>query len=130
VQFQQIEKRILRLTPALGALAGVTVAVLYGWRWGLGLFVGAILAWLNFRWLQDALDGLQLLSTAQEDAPQPRVPLGTWIRFAGRYVLIAIAIYVIFKIFKVPILSMLVGLCALGAAALAASVYEILFPLE
>ena len=130
MQFQHIEKRILWLTPVLGAAAGVTMAVRYGWRWGLGLFVGAILAWLNFRWLQDALDGLQLLSTAQEDAPKPRVPLGTWVRFAGRYVLIAIAIYVNFKILKVPILSMLVGLCALGAATLAASVYEILHPLE
>ena len=130
MQFQRIEKRILWLTPALGAAAGVAVAVLYGWRWGLGLFVGAMLAWLNFRWLQDALDGLQLLSTTQEGAPKPRVPLGTWVRFAGRYALIAIAIYVNFKIFKVPILSMLVGLCALGAATLAASLYEILHPLE
>jgi len=44
--------------------------------------------------------------------------------------LIAFAVYVIFVFLRIPILSMIVGLCALGAATIAASVYEILRPVE
>jgi hypothetical protein len=47
---------------------------------------------------------------------------------AIRYGLIAFAVYVIFEFLRIPILSMIVGLCALGAATMAASVYEILRP--
>jgi hypothetical protein len=36
--------------------------------------------------------------------------------------------YVIFKALKVPLASMVVGLCALATAAIAASVYEIWRP--
>jgi len=44
--------------------------------------------------------------------------------------LIGLIVYVIFIYLHVPLLSMLVGLCALGAAAILASVYEILRPVE
>jgi hypothetical protein len=47
-----------------------------------------------------------------------------------RYGLIALAVYVIFIYLRVPLVSMVVGLCALGAAAIAASVYEILHPAD
>jgi hypothetical protein len=34
-------------------------------------------------------------------------------------------VYVIFVFFRIPVLSMLVGLCALGAATIGASLYEV-----
>ena len=129
-QFERVEQRIARLTLVLGVAAGGLTAALYTWRWGLGLLVGALLAWLNFRWLRDALDALKRLSTAQAEEAKVQVPLGTWFRFVGRYALIGLTVYVIFEGLKVPILSILVGLCVLGAATLAASVYEILHPLD
>ncbi len=47
-----------------------------------------------------------------------------------RYGLLAFAVYVIFEYLNVPLLSMVVGLCALAVAAIAASVYEILHPVD
>jgi hypothetical protein len=47
-----------------------------------------------------------------------------------RYGLIAFSVYVIFAYLKVPLLSMVVGLFSLAAAAIAASVYEILRPVD
>ena len=64
-------------------------------------------------------------STAQTGAPKPQVPLGTYFLALFRYALIALIVYVIFKVLNVPLVSMMLGLCALGAAAIAASVYEI-----
>jgi small-conductance mechanosensitive channel len=89
------------------------------------LLIGAVLAWLNFRWLRRGLDGLVAASAAQAGAEKPRVPLGTYFAAVFRYGLIALVVYVIFKLLKVPLASMVVGMCALAAAAIAASVYEL-----
>jgi hypothetical protein len=124
------EKWIARLTLLLGALAATALACFYGPNWGGGIFIGAILAWFNFRWLRQGLDALTTASTAQAGSPNPQVPVFIYFKALFRYGLIALAVYVIFKYLNVPILSMILGLCALGATTLAVSVYEILHPLE
>ena len=124
------EKWIARLTIFLGAIAAVPVAWFYGPPWGAGILVGAILAWFNFRWLRQGLDALTAAATAHANLRNPRVPIVTYFKALFRYGLIALAVYVIFKYLNVPILSMICGLCALGAATLAVSVYEILHPQE
>lgn len=126
--FTRAEQRIARLTLILGSAAGGITGALHTWRWGAGILIGAGLAWANFRWLQDGLDALTRVSVAHAEKGKPRVPLWTMVRLLGRYALIAAAVYVIFLLLKVPIVSMLVGLCALGAATILASVYEILRP--
>jgi hypothetical protein len=129
-KYERTERRIARWTLVLGAAAGALTFALYTWRWGLGLFVGAVLAWVNFRWLKDAIDALIKLSIVRADVEKPRVSAWTWVRFFGRYALIGLIVYVIFVGLNIPVLSMLAGLCALGAATMAASVYEILRPAE
>ncbi|GAC1616343.1 MAG: hypothetical protein NVS9B13_01630 [Candidatus Acidiferrum sp.] len=127
-QYDLTEQRIAWLTICFGLLAAVPVAVFYQRRWALGLLVGAVLAWLNFRWLKRGLDALATAAAAQSDAANPRVPLGTYFAMIFRYGLIALTVYVIFIYLKVPVLSMIAGLCSLGAATVAASLYEILQP--
>jgi small-conductance mechanosensitive channel len=124
------ERRISWLTLLIGLVCGFFVAIFRDRLWGLGLCIGAVLAWLNFRWLGRGLDALVNASKAQATAAKPRVPLATYFLAAFRYGLIAFTVYVIFKLLKVPLLSMVVGLCALGAAAIVASVYEILRPVD
>jgi small-conductance mechanosensitive channel len=124
------ERRIAWLTLILGFLAAGIVAVLRNRWWGAGLAIGAGLAWLNFRWLRQGLDALVTASTAQAGAERPLVPLGAYFRALFRYALIAFSVYVIFKVLRVPLASMIVGLCALGAATIAVSVYEIWRPVE
>ena len=124
------ERRISWLTLLIGFLAALLVALLSNRLWGFGLAIGAVLAWLNFRWLRRGLDALLVASTAQAGKEKPVVPLLTYFAMAFRYGLIALAVYVIFIYLRVPLVSMVVGLCALGAATIAASVYEIWHPLE
>jgi small-conductance mechanosensitive channel len=76
------------------------------------------------------LDSLVLASTAQAGREKPLVPLSSYFLALFRYALIGLTVYVIFIYLHVPLASMVVGLCALGAAAIAASVYEILRPVE
>jgi len=124
------ERRISWLTLFIGFLAAVLVALLRNRPWGFGLAIGAFLAWLNFRWLRRGLDALVVASTAQVGKEKPVVPLLTYFVMLFRYGLIALAVYVIFIYLRVPLVSMVVGLCALGAAAIAAGVYEIWHPAE
>jgi len=124
------ERRISWLTLLLGVLAAVPVGYFYGLRWGSGILIGAALAWLNFRWLKQGLDALTEAATAQAERPKAKVPVGIYFRAVFRYVLIALTVYVIFKYLHVPVLSMIFGLCALGAATMAVSVHEILNPVD
>jgi small-conductance mechanosensitive channel len=124
------ERRISWLTLTIGFAAALAAAYFRGRAWGVGLAAGAALAWLNFRWLRRGLDALVTASTAQSGREKPLVPLSSYFLALFRYALIGLTVYVIFTYLHVPLLSLIVGLCALGAAAIAASVYEILIPTE
>jgi hypothetical protein len=128
--YQRTEAWISRLTLIFGVVAGVLAGWRYRWDWGAGLIVGAGLAWLNFRWLKQGLDALAETVAAQKAPRKVGVPLGAYFKALFRYVLIALVVYVIFKYLKIPVLSMVLGLCALGAATLAVSVHEIFRPQE
>ena len=112
-------------TLAFGVAACGAAALAGSRLWAAGLLIGAVLAWLNFRWLRRGLDALVAASAAQAGVEKPRVPIGAYFGAVFRYGLIALIVYVIFKLLKVPLASMVVGMCALAAAAVAASVYEL-----
>jgi len=122
------ESRISRLTLIFGATAAIVAAFSGHPHWASGLAVGAILGWLNFRWLGRGLDALVAGSTAQQGREKPVVPLWNYLMAVFRYALIGLTVYVIFIYRHIPLASMMVGLCALAAAAIVASVWEILAP--
>jgi hypothetical protein len=124
----QTERRIAWLILFFGAVAGASAAVLRQPLWAGGLMAGAILAWFNFRWLREGMNALAEASQAQAGVARSRVPIGAYFRVLFRYALIAVTVYVIFELLKFPLASMVVGLCALGPAAISASVYEIARP--
>ena len=119
------ERRIAHLTLMLGGIASVGAYFLFSIRVGAGVLIGAFLAWANFRWLKSALDIVTRAATAQAEPSKARVPIGSLFGLIGRYFLIAVSVYVIFVFFAIPILSMLVGLCALGVATIGASLCEV-----
>ncbi len=123
---EQTERRIGWLTLLFGFTAAAIVAALQQRAWAAGLAIGTVLAWVNFRWLKRALDALVLASKAQEGREKPKVPLTTYFAALFRYGLLGLTVYVIFVYLHVPLGSMVLGLCALAAAAIAASVWEIL----
>lgn len=126
----QTERRIGWLTLLFGCAAAAVSAALQRKSWALGLAIGTVLAWLNFRWLRRGLDALVLASKAQEGLEKPRVPRSTYFAALFRYGLLALTVYLIYTYLHVPLGSMIVGMCALAAAAIAASVWEILHPVD
>ncbi len=122
------EARISWVTLLLGVLAAAPVAYCNGWRWGIGIFIGSVLAWFNFRWLKQGVDALAEASAMQANQKKAVVPVAAYFKAMFRYGLIALAVYVIFKYLNVPVLSMVLGLCALGAATIVVSLHSILRP--
>ncbi len=120
-----LSRLIAWLTLLLGFLTALVVTFAKSPRAGLGIAVGTSLAWLNYRWLDQTLGALVTVATAQAGSPQSRVPARIYWKFAGRYVLMGLAIYVTVHYFAVPVLSLILGLLALGAAAIVASLYEV-----
>jgi hypothetical protein len=120
------ESRIGWLTLVIGLLASIVAHFLHHRDWAVGLLFGSGLGWLNFRWLGRGLDALVLASTAQHGHEKPLVPWWNYVLALLRYALIGLTVYVIFKYRNIPLASMILGLCALAAAAIAASVWEIL----
>jgi ATP synthase I chain len=119
-------QRIAWLTLALGFSTAAIVFIAKSNRWGIGIAIGTLLAWINYRWLDQSLGMLVTLSRAKAGSPQARgVPASFYGKLIGRYVLIAVVIYVIVHYFALPLVSVLVGLLALGAGAIVGSVYEV-----
>jgi small-conductance mechanosensitive channel len=127
-QSELTERRIARYTLLLGCAACIVGSFFFSMRVGAGLLIGAFLAWINFRWLERAMDAVTRASTAQANSPEARVPISGYFGLFARYALIAVVVYVTFSLFRIPVLSMVVGLCALGAAAILATLMEVLSP--
>jgi uncharacterized membrane protein YvlD (DUF360 family) len=127
---QQTERRIAWLIPVIGLAAAAIAALDHRRDWAVGIAAGSALAWLNFRWLAQGLDALVIDSTVQASLQKPQVPIVTYFLAAFRYALIALCVYGIFKFLSIPLVSLLLGLCSLGAATIAASIYEIAKPLK
>jgi small-conductance mechanosensitive channel len=146
-RFHNLEQLIAGTTLVLGLAAAIPVGFFHNWMWAIGIVIGAFLSWLNLRWLKQGVATLAAASVAQANPEVPAsspqgvdtttssskkatVPFGSYFFAMFRYALIALAVYVIFKYLKVPILSMIAGLFALGAATLVACLYEILRPVD
>jgi len=112
---EQTERRIGWLTLLFGFAAAA---------------IAAALRYNNFRWLKRAVDTLVVVSTAQKGGQEPRVPITTYLAALFRYGLLGFTVYVIFIFLHVPLGSMVLGFCALAAAAIAASAWEILNPAD
>ncbi len=120
------ERRILLFTLLLGGAAAIVAALKFSALAGVGVAVGAGLSWLNGRWMQQGLDAVAHTSRGGPQAPgEPRRARRAHLaKLLLRYVLLGLVIYVIFKFLEIPVVSVLLGLCALGAAAMAEFLYE------
>jgi small-conductance mechanosensitive channel len=123
--FQRAEVRIQKLTLLIGALTALTLILSVSWRWAAGIFSGALLAMLNFRWLEQAATAVSRIAQTQAGEGTPHVPIWTWIKLFARYGIIAVIVYTMRAFWGIPVISVLAGLCALGAAVIAESLYEV-----
>jgi ATP synthase I chain len=104
------------------AVAGlVTGWVFFGARMALGLALGASVAYVNFRWLEQVIAGIADL-TIQSGTPASG--RGVVHRFLLRYFLMAIIAFVILTVSRESLYGLFAGLLLPVAAILCEAVYE------
>jgi ATP synthase I subunit len=119
-------RRVACLTPIFGITASLIALFLHRWDWAEGLILGSGLGWLNFHWLKRGVEAITSAAVAQAGVEKRRGTAATYLVAAFRYALIGLSVYVIFKYLHVPLVSIVLGLCALAAAIIVASVWEVL----
>lgn len=126
-----ILRRVEWLTLLLGAVGAVWAAWRWGWRGAVGLALGAILSWVNFRWLKGGVRGFGGVPSPgieASDVPVPvAVPWKAFAKFFGRFVLLLGAVYVILAYFALPVVAVFAGLFASAAAVILGLIYELVF---
>ena len=137
---ERVIHRIAWLTLAFGLASALAAIGLHRTDWAKGLAGGAVLGWLNFRWLQRGIRAIFEGAVSQSDAAScsaeasrgdrrsAALRVGTYFALLFRYALVALGVYVIFIFLHVPLVSIGLGLCALVAAIITASVWEVVKP--
>ena len=119
---ERVVRRVSLLIPVFGLSAGAAAALLRQWDWAEGLWLGSILAWLNFNWLKRGIEAFTAAAGSDEKRPTSGA---TYLAAVFRYALIGLALYAIFRFLHVSLVSLAVGLCAFAAAIITATVWEI-----
>ena len=115
------ERRIEILTVAIGATGAIACAFLWNWRAAAGVASGAVLSWINYRWLKQGVATLARLSVAQSqtttEIEKGRVPASVYLNSSAA-TLCSSPRPMLFSGFKLPAASLLAGLFAVIAAVI------------
>lgn len=114
-------RRISRIIVILALLTFPVIAWRFHWRFALGFLVGCVAAQINFAWMKRAVDGMVEKMAAGKRAPSG---VGLMARFFGRYIVVALLAYVIFRSSSHALYGLCAGLFVPIAAAMCEGMYE------
>jgi ascorbate-specific PTS system EIIC-type component UlaA len=122
-----ILRRVEWLTLLLGAAGTIWADWRWGWRGALGLALGAILSWINFRWLKGGVRGFGGAAGDQAGSMPANVPWKAFAKFFGRFLLLLGAVYVILTYSSLLVVAVFTGLFASAAGVVLGLIYELVF---
>jgi ATP synthase I chain len=122
---ERVVRRVSLLIAVFGFFSGAVASLLHQWDWAEGLWLGSILAWLDFHWLKRGIKAFTAAAGGEGEAEKRPASGATYLAAVFRYALIGLALYVIFRFLHVSLVSLAVGLCAFAAAIITATVWEI-----
>jgi uncharacterized membrane protein len=115
-------RRMERLIPALAVIFFLALGFQASWPIAVGFLAGAAVSYVNFRWLKSTVNAVaDAVTQSGPHASKPSVVL----RFLTRFVLIAVAAYVIFLSYPVAFHGFLGGLFIPVVAILAEAAYVV-----
>ncbi len=120
-----LDRRLWKISVGLGIPACLAALILGGLDSGLGFLAGALLSWINFRWLKQGVDHL-LESTRSAQSP-PKRAVGTAIfKYFLRYALIGLTLYATFRLGFLEVFGFFSGLLLVVAAVLVECVLQVI----
>ena len=114
-----VDRRLDRSSLVLTLAAMPVAFVLHSAKAALSIGAGALLSYINFHWLKQAVDFA--VTHVSDSAPARRVI----VRFVGRYALIALVLYVTIRGSVLDLVFVFAGLLVYVAAILIECVSEV-----
>lgn len=114
--------RIRRFMIGLAIPVAAFVLLRFGWKIALGFVVGCAIAYVNFYWLKRTVSSLADRITATGERPSSA---GVVLRFLARYLLMALAAYVIFTFSPASLFGLFAGLFLPVGAIMCEAGYEL-----
>jgi hypothetical protein len=114
-----VDRRLDRSSFVLAVVAMAIAFFFHSLKSSLSIGAGAVLSYINFHWLKQAVDFA--VTHVSHSAPVKRV----MVRFVGRYVLIALALYVTIRGSVLELVFVFAGLLVYVAAILIECVSEV-----
>jgi hypothetical protein len=108
-QLRRSNRGILSLMFAVIGLMAVAGAVFYGPRAAIGVLLGGLLAWINFRWLDSSTRAIMM-------DPLTATTSILAVRFVLRYVMIAAVLLVVWYYDLLPVVAVIAGLASFALA--------------
>ena len=103
-------ERILWIMAVLGVAGGIAGFAFRSFEFGLGIWVGTALAFVNYYWLKSSL---RKIFSAAESGEKPRMLAG---KYFLRYVILAIIVAAIYVTGVLPIVAVVLGMAGFGFA--------------
>jgi hypothetical protein len=113
--------RISRISLALTGSGAAIYFAMAGWRGGCGFLLGAVVSYLNFRWLKRTVNALGETAGGKPPRAWVAVVLGL------RYLLLGLGAYAILKYSEISLTAALVGLFVSTAAVLLEILIELIY---
>ena len=113
--------RISRLTLAITGAGAAIYFAMAGWRGGCGFLLGAIVSYLNFRWLKRTVNALGETAGGKPPRAWVAVVLGL------RYLLLGLGAYAIVRFSEIRLMGFLAGLFAPAAAVILEILFELIY---
>jgi hypothetical protein len=117
--FDRAVVRILRLMLLFALGGAIAAGVWRGWTWSAGFAVGAVVSWLNFRWLKQIVDALG--NTRTKTRKRVAVVAGL------RYLLLGGGAYVILHYSRISLPAALAGLFVAAGAVIVEILFELVY---
>lgn len=111
--------RIYVLMASATVAASLAGLIFQNWRFGTGVFVGGMLSFGNFVWLDRSTR--TIFSRAVEGIP-PGLPA---LRYILRYAVLGGVLWLIWRTDAVPVVAVIIGLSVFAAAVVADGIYRI-----
>ena len=114
--------RIRRFMIAISGIGLLVCAILFRWPVTAGFLAGAVISYINHRWLERMVDALGERVTTGESKERGG---GIALRALLRYVFIAVGAYVIFSVSLAALYGFLSGVCLPVAAIVCEAAVEV-----
>ena len=111
--------RILLIMAVLGVTGSIVGAVFHSLEFGIGILTGTALAFVNYYWLQYSL---RKVFANAEEGQKPRLSV---LRYVSRYLALAAVIAVIYITGLLPVVPVILGMCAFAFAVVVDGIIRI-----